>query len=197
MLLIVGTATNEQRWLLASSSCSQCGSSDSFQFETNCCSALPFEEASEFLDLDVKRYDKQTNRIVGAYLDLTLKNKQPPELNIFEYGHFRMAARLLAKVCPQDYMPHKLLKVLLRFFKQAVNESMEDYIIERTIDEIHNDRIMSILTTCLNAATPWRIFRDPGACNRAVRSACNAFVIMADEVSSETEMQFGLDCYDN
>lgn len=119
--------------------------------------------------MDVKRYDKQTNRLIGEHLDFTLKNKKPPQLKTFEYEQLRIGTALLAKVCTPDSVPKDLLKIVLRFFKQVVNESMEEFLMERTIDHIHHGRIMSILTTCSSSASQWKIRRHPGACNDPVK----------------------------
>jgi hypothetical protein len=151
-----------------SGTCKECASTAQFKYDTGCCPAVAWEDDDDYALVDTKRYDKQTNRLVGSHLDFVLKNKRTFTLETFEYKQLRYAAGILSKVCPEDGAPKDLLKTFLRFFKQTVNESMKEFPMEKTMDSIQNDRIMSALDKCLaNAKEPWEI-KAQGSCEKPI-----------------------------
>ncbi|CAG7838392.1 unnamed protein product [Allacma fusca] len=157
-----------QKIIAPSANCWSCGNKATYQFDTGCCPAIAWEDDDDYALVDTKRYDKQTNRIVGAHLEFVLRNRRSFTLDTFEFKQLRYAAGILNKVCPEESLPKDLLKTFLRFFKQAVNESMRDFPMEKTMDSLQNDRIMAALDKCLaNTMQPWEL-KTRGSCDKPI-----------------------------
>jgi len=121
-------------------------------FETDCCSALDFEDTDAQVSFEQKRINEQTARIATKYLHWILWRKKEPKLEHKEFIFVELGRRIIGQVCPEKDLPDRFLSSALYLFRLILTETMEHSPFVKHFDRKRHAQVLDSLRSCLEIA---------------------------------------------